>query len=255
MAGQQDYSPSFRQGFARCAAESEHPELWRGLAGAWAPSLGVTGKTIFDWSGNGRTAVNSSPYLTWKATDRGTALSSSGDNDSIPLAIPAWTTGTTFSIVLLAKLTTISSAYQTIASNDDGLGFFIQNADLCWSDADAETVSSPANLVAVGKWNLFGLSAVDGAGTFWLNGNPRGTAAVHSLSLNSIIRDVNGSPIVGFVAFAGFWNRPLTATEWRQVHVEPLSLFVPSRPMYGSSVRRPRVAYRRVLASAYGVSQ
>jgi len=42
--------PSYHAGFARDAGESEHPELWRGLVGAWVPALGNTGGTVHDLS-------------------------------------------------------------------------------------------------------------------------------------------------------------------------------------------------------------
>ena len=45
-------NPSYGVGFARNAAQSEYPELWRGLVGLWSPSLGPTGLTLYDWSGN-----------------------------------------------------------------------------------------------------------------------------------------------------------------------------------------------------------
>jgi len=44
--------PSYHQGFARNASESAYPETWKGLIGAFFPSLGVTGiTTLRDWSG------------------------------------------------------------------------------------------------------------------------------------------------------------------------------------------------------------
>lgn len=45
--------PSYQSGYARNASESENPNLWDGLVGAWMPSLGVTGETLRDVSGNG----------------------------------------------------------------------------------------------------------------------------------------------------------------------------------------------------------
>ncbi len=46
----QQTRPSFGQGFARSAGESAYPGLWKGLVGAWVPSLGVTGITLHDVS-------------------------------------------------------------------------------------------------------------------------------------------------------------------------------------------------------------
>lgn len=45
------YLPSYKSGFARCAAESKAPGLWKDCVGLWAPSLGATGLTLRDWSG------------------------------------------------------------------------------------------------------------------------------------------------------------------------------------------------------------
>ncbi len=45
-------NPSYHQNFARYAGESKRPNLWRGLVGAWKPSLGITGiTTLRDVSG------------------------------------------------------------------------------------------------------------------------------------------------------------------------------------------------------------
>ena len=43
-----NHRPSYQQGFARNAAESANPGLWKGLVGAWVPMLGITGATIHD---------------------------------------------------------------------------------------------------------------------------------------------------------------------------------------------------------------
>lgn len=44
---------SYKSGYAKSADESIVPGLWKGLIVALAPSLGVTGKTLYDLSGNG----------------------------------------------------------------------------------------------------------------------------------------------------------------------------------------------------------
>jgi hypothetical protein len=258
MAGQQDYLPSFREGFARCAAESACPELWRGLVGAWAPSLGVTGRTILDWSGFGRTAFNNAnaSRVSWQASDRGTAIGVNAGPDTSSIAVPTWPTDTTFSIAMLAKRDPMSAGRQTIAADGTAAsyGFFINNNDLSWVDASGSFTSSPGGLVAAESWELLGLSARDGAGTFWLNGIACGAATVHSVDVVRIIRDNHGT-MRGLVSLVGFWNRPLSAAEWQRLCAEPHCLFAPRRVVYGSASRRPYAAYRRILASAYGVSQ
>ena len=61
--------PSYPQGFARYADQSEAPELWRGLVGAWLPFLGPTGLTLHDVLGrNSGTLTNMDPATAWVAT-------------------------------------------------------------------------------------------------------------------------------------------------------------------------------------------
>ena len=72
--------PSYQSGYARNASESENPQLWDGLVGAWMPSLGVTGETLRDVSGNGNhgTLTNMDAASDWVATSKGLALDFDG---------------------------------------------------------------------------------------------------------------------------------------------------------------------------------
>jgi Concanavalin A-like lectin/glucanases superfamily len=255
MAGTRDYPPSFKQGSARCAAESEFPKLWKGLVGAWSPALGPSGERLLDRSGGGRTAVNNSPYITWQASERGTVLYSGAGVDTSCITIPAWTTGATFSIAMYAKLDDASPAWQAIASDgtETGYGFYIRQDNLCWL-GPSTNYSTPAHLVTTGIWHLFGISVLNGIGTFWMDGIPCGQATVNSYPLVRIIRSTYSDQVRGWVSFLGFWNRPLTAFDWRRLFAEPHCLFTPRRASHGSGSRRPYGAFRRILTSTYGVS-
>jgi len=68
--------PSYGTGFARCAAEAEYPELWKGLVGLWAPYLGATGLTLHDWGGrkNHGALTNMDPATDWVPSLYGPAL-------------------------------------------------------------------------------------------------------------------------------------------------------------------------------------
>ena len=68
--------PGYGQGFARCQAECEYPELWKGLVGSWAPYLGSTGTTLRDWSGHGNhgTLTSMDPATDWVASQYGWAI-------------------------------------------------------------------------------------------------------------------------------------------------------------------------------------
>ena len=74
------HTPSYAQGFARSAGESAKPGLWRGLVGAWMPSLGASGGTLFDISGrkNHGTLTNMDPATDWVPTEKGMALKFDG---------------------------------------------------------------------------------------------------------------------------------------------------------------------------------
>jgi hypothetical protein len=79
------YIPSYMQGFARHAAESEHPELWHGLVGAWLPVLGPTGSTLRDWSGRKKhgALTNMVPASDWVMGPNGWALDFDRSNDRV----------------------------------------------------------------------------------------------------------------------------------------------------------------------------
>jgi hypothetical protein len=68
--------PSYKQGFARYAAESQAPGLWKNLVGLWVPALGPTGVTLFDWSGYGNngTLTLMDPATDWVVTEKGWAI-------------------------------------------------------------------------------------------------------------------------------------------------------------------------------------
>ena len=87
LAGTSNVRPSFKSGWARSAATSASPELWRGLQGAWCPAMGNTGATLRDLSGRGNhgTLLNMDPGTDWVMSPDGPALDMDGTNDSVSL--------------------------------------------------------------------------------------------------------------------------------------------------------------------------
>ena len=77
--------PSYATGYAKNASQSAHPNLWDGLVGAWMPSLGVTGETLRDVSGNGNhgTLTGMDAATDWVATSKGLALDYDGSDDYV----------------------------------------------------------------------------------------------------------------------------------------------------------------------------
>lgn len=80
---------TYKQGYARSASESAYPNLWKPLAGAWSPSLGPTGLTLFDQSGNNNhgTLVGMDAATDWVVGEKGYELSLDGINDQIDIGV------------------------------------------------------------------------------------------------------------------------------------------------------------------------
>jgi len=87
--------PSYHQGFARSPSESQYPNEWEGLIGAWIPSLGPTGDTLYDWSGfdNDGTLTLMDPATDWVIGGNprlpGYVLDFDGADDSVNAGSPA----------------------------------------------------------------------------------------------------------------------------------------------------------------------
>ena len=69
-------NPSYANGFAPRDGPPANPNLWQGLVGLWAPSLGPTGLTLRDQSGfqNDGTLTLMGPATTWVASEKGWAI-------------------------------------------------------------------------------------------------------------------------------------------------------------------------------------
>jgi len=73
--------PTWKTGFARSAGESASPSLWKGLVGAWVPSLGPTGLTLRDQSLNKNIAAltNMDAATDWVVGEKGHTLNFADD--------------------------------------------------------------------------------------------------------------------------------------------------------------------------------
>lgn len=64
--------------FAPRDGDPEYPDAWRGCMGAWRPSLGPTGATLFDWSGQRNDGTVAGTLSSYWVQDQGYALSNNG---------------------------------------------------------------------------------------------------------------------------------------------------------------------------------
>lgn len=276
MAAQQDYRPSYRHGFARCAAESEQPSLWQGLVGAWTPSLGATGNRLLDWSGRRSHAVVAGAG--WTPTDRGPALAFNGSTDYVDCgnAVPSGTSAFTISAwVQSTRASTNAGAYWYIANRGSiftagfGIEFYDRSAAgtqgfEVWSRGESYAgIRAPLLYRPLSEWNhvvgtyerttlrlyINGVLGNSGAGT------AASSTALPFRIANDTRDDGTGYSWQGRIGPVAVWNRAVSLNEVQRLYADPLGMFRPRAGAFKTAVRRPCAAYRRILASTYGVSQ
>ncbi len=120
--------PTRNQGFARTANESVHPELWKGLKGAWSSGLGHTGATLFDASDNGGngTLTSMDSATDWVIDDGRYVLDFDGSNDHILVGRPPSIDGIIFpfTISVWVKPTGSFIDFRNIVFKGDSAGQF-----------------------------------------------------------------------------------------------------------------------------------
>ena len=115
--------PSYQAGYARNASESENPKLWDGLVGAWMPSLGVTGETLRDVSGNGNhgTLTNMDAASDWVVKESNQSVEISGGN-SEHINISNSLTNSDMKAIGSGDHTIISNVYNLATFEEDIIG-------------------------------------------------------------------------------------------------------------------------------------
>lgn len=118
---------SYRTGWARNAGESQYPELWKSLIGAWCPALGSSGLKLMDLSGRGNdgTLTSMDPNTDWMVDQHGQQLDFDGTDDSVELGTPESlkpTTQITIAAWVVLKATPNSSGMRVISKSNGGTG-------------------------------------------------------------------------------------------------------------------------------------
>jgi hypothetical protein len=172
-----------------------HESLRRGLVGAWCPSLGATGYTLTDRSGNGRhcTLTNMGGQSVWVASGSGVAISFDGSNDvaatSSGIGFPTGSAARTLSIWVNVQggVDAVSGVLQLVVSS--GQTFALHNytqasgLPIAFSDGvnGGNNLSWPASATpALNRWDHVAITLNANAYALYRNGRSvlSGTFAV-----------------------------------------------------------------------------
>lgn len=242
--------PSYQQGYARNASESENPGSWSGLVGAWVPTLGPTGSTLRDISGYGNhgTLTLMDPATDWVIGGNpripGYALDFDGDNDHVRLGTNqlAWS-DSSFSILvwIYPRALTLQSVVHLGNDSDNteiemrfrGNGKFevlyYNGTTFGLFDGNGGT-EPPLN-----QWSYVAgtFNKDTGEWNYYLNGIPDKTvtddvAIDLGNGIDNLIGALNTFPQRNFNAIISnvhIYNRTLTADEIWQDYNDPLAMF------------------------------
>jgi hypothetical protein len=262
MAEQRDYPPSFKQGFARSAAESEFPQLWRGLVGAWVPALGRCGDVLHDVCGRRRTAVAVGSSVAWTPSLIGPAVDLSGNYFSAAFPMPQGRIG--IAATVYHKTVTGNTSLLGDASADNPrLNVHLPyNGTVYWDYGftySSGRISAAMPGDALNQWRSWVFNADAAAnrmeilygGALLQAGNCAAAVIPDGITLGLFGSLYWNSGIAAILIY----NRAIDRAAARALAADPLAPFRLRRRVCGPALRRAYGAYRRVLASTYGVSQ
>ena len=250
--------PSYQRGFARSAGEALYPGLWRGLVGAWMPSLGPSGGQLFDVSGYGNhgALTNMEVSIDWIPTEKGYALDFDGSNEFVGVQTwPADSLSVTnqFSFVLLVRIDTSSVGTNDylylrhpsdtgkqhaiiVGFVDDAVEFF--STGFTGSDPrtgsqisvpDNTSIHQYAYTYNGSTWTgyLDGIEVFSTSRTFSL------APTIHATPTCSIFSSGAANYCDGAMVSFSIHNRALSPQEIRQLYIDPMALVRTRRQLFG----------------------
>ena len=249
------HTPSYKQGFARNASQSNNPGLWKGLAGLWMPGLGPTGLSLRDISGHGNhgTLTNMDPATDWVLGDPrygGWALEFSAITEHVLL--PALTFADNWTIAVRAWWNVTSTAW----SHDTPLAFAVGNDQIMIKrSGDALTSwqcrarkAEPYQIVdcngtvedgPLKTWFLLVGTCRNGIIQLYVDGKAQGTSsgtwaqtvtAAGYLANTDAVSETYAFP--GKTSFAWAYNRALIPSEIQQLYEDPLAMVRPRAKVF-----------------------
>lgn len=223
------------------------------------PEFGPSGRVLLDVSGRRRNATLTGATWQMDATARCLGFSGSSQYASMGKSFPM--NAYTYSL----RIYTVSDSVKTLISDSysgttSGHRFYhIANGALTMYHG-SNYVASSNGVAPLSQWNAISVT-FDGTNVgFWANGafdSQTALAASAAGSVGCSLAQDYGMPTLfaGKMASVMFHARVLSISEIRLLHSNPTAPFqLQRRRVYGAS-RHPHAAYRRAVASAYGVSR
>lgn len=256
--------PSYLQGYARSAGESERPQDWVDLQGLWIPELGPTGTRLFDLSGHsahGNSIANGPAADAWVIHKGLYAIDCDGVNDQINIDT---TTGRIINGPATSDFTIYGWGSQNTAITDNitfycetntgdddqftALDFFDSGAQFKLSivhrdNANVGLVASVdiASKVTIGEW--FNAAAVISGGTNYrlyamgdevASGTFTGLGTT-TLNISTFVNRDRPTDffMLGKLGQQRVYRRALSAVEIREIHNDPFGIVRLSRRVWG----------------------
>lgn len=259
MAFTQLSRPSWSQGFARSAGESAFPGRWTGLRGAWPTSLGPTGDTLFDVSGNKNNGtldsdmdpatdwtIQEGQYVLTYSTNQGVRVgnfSSSIFSADATVVASARLTSTVGNKTLFDKRTGNNAGFLILI--DDGV---IESA---WDATDVVQGTLTVNV-----WHHIAVTRSGSTVKHFLDGvqvGSDGTASEDASNTNQAIiagRSFSGlaNSWIGQIGPLLVYDRALAPNEIQQLHVDPLAPFRRRRRFIFKSPVAPDIDHVAAIA-------
>lgn len=266
--------PSYHQGFVRHGSLSKRPNLWKGLASLWKPSLGVTGlgtdviKDISSYKNHGTTEASmtmSDWVLSGNPKLPGYALDLDGGDDSVGIAdSPSLTITGAITMSAWIKIPAtqggsfvhIIGAYAT-SSPFAGYGFVVRTDDRLayWSGAHGSWAESNDAILSAGVWEHVVVRVSGTTATFYLNSIQQGTDTTEEPNAWSGTRAIGARSdgtqnLEAVIDDVRIYNRALSAIEILDIYQHPNAMFEPRDVIL---VKAPAVAAPRriIMISKY----
>ncbi len=248
---------SYHNGFAPRDMPPLYPSLWAGCVGAWCPSLGVTGYTLYDWSGFGQhaTLANMDAATDWVASEGRYALDFDGTNDvASATPTPAAVTGNKLSWGCWLRPASVGSYQMPFGVVNGGsrqFAFFLQTGGTqIYSDNFGGSVSLTGKTIRSGVWQHVFLVKDGSAAYLYVDGYRAFTGTAGSISsvAGATVRIGSSTdwPYPGMVDDARIYNRALSENEIRTLAMSRGIAYTPRRrAFFGQSASGRLLSMRR----------